>query len=655
TGVFAVQFKNVKAQTGPKIMNVDVNVTLNDISFRWNTDVSTTGVVKIGTSSGSYIYTLESSTSTSSHYVWTRDVDLEYETVYYYVIEATDLEGNTTTSEEYSITTSSQNLRFDKFEIYDIASDKVYVHSLTNKSAFPGVMIGTTQENLTAPENINGDIYSIGGAQTQKWIVSGLTPNTTYYIQATARRSGTMLGYYEEADSTESDILSFTTTGLAKVNSINPTQGPNGIEVTISGENFGASDFATKLVGIGCSPINYSNCFSADIISWSDSSIVIETNSHSSTGPVYVAKRWNVGTSDFDAFTVQGPEFRVVGSGSAATDTNTGPVGTTVNYLNEGFDCSFSTSIQDEDTIKVNSLFTDGSDTDSYLESVYNLYNDNWGRYPRCTEMQFHLDHSTPLDRLTNWLAEETIDEKYGCKYSTTLSDDNTVRVKSLFTLGSDNDEYLGEVYDAYYDNWGRYPRCTEMQFHLDHATPIKRLTSWLEENVPEATTTTEVDVPLTPSDITGTKIEFEDVGSTVGLKDETQSLSFKDTDEITFTGTTTPNSVVTLEIASEAAMVVTTRSNNEGYWVYTLPGPLETGNHTVKVAVTDTSGEAISESEAVSFKVTSSSSVTSTITDTLEEAGFTTTTWLIIGAAAVVIVILIFVIAKKKPVQPKE
>ena len=652
-GVFAVG-KKITAQTGPEITYINTILSQpNEIYVQWHTNITTTGLVEYGTTSGNYTDTLESNNSGTYHSITLSNLD--YETMYYYRIKAIDLQNNVTYSNEYSLATSSQNLCFESFTVIDKGPNKAYAIAMLNKPATGNLKYGTSPDDLNLPsENIIRAVYSFSGQQNHPYIITGLNPNTTYYIQATANREEFAHG---ENESIESDIISFTTTGIPSITSINPDQGVAGTEITISGSNFGSQPqyWFNGGVGIGCnpSPSAGSSCNTlADLISWSDSTIVVRTNDNSETGPVYVYKVYDIIGNYADFYSIQGPEFRVVGEGGqAAPNTNTVPPAQ--NYVTNAYGCNFSTSIQDDNTIKVNTLFTNGGTTDSYLEQVYNLYNSNWGRYPRCSEMQFHLDHSTPIDRLTSWLQQETIKEKYDCKYSTTLSDDSTVRVKSMFTLNSDTDKYLNDVYNAYYDNWGRYPRCDELQFHLDHSTPLSRLTSWLQENRPVATNT-NISIPTTSTEVTGTKIEFEDSGTKVELKDKTQKLAFEADKEITFTGKTTPHSVVTLEIASQEPMIVTTRSNDDGYWFYTLPGPLSVGDHTVKVSVTDAEGNKVSESDTINFSIIATAKAATT-TGIAETTGITPTTWIIIVVAAIIIIILVTLIAKKKSDSPEQ
>ncbi len=46
-----------------------------------------------------------------------------------------------------------------------------------------------------------------------------------------------------------------------------------------------------------------------------------------------------------------------------------------------------------------------------------------------------------------------------------------------VYTLNPSNTQ---KISDAYLQYWGRVPRCSELQFHVDHNTTILRLKSWL-------------------------------------------------------------------------------------------------------------------------------------------------------------------------------
>lgn len=81
------------------------------------------------------------------------------------------------------------------------------------------------------------------------------------------------------------------------------------------------------------------------------------------------------------------------------------------------------------------------------------------------------------------------------------------------------------------------------------------------------------------------------------------ETLAFQQTEPITFSGTTLPNATVTLEIRSNP-ITATTQSNSKGIWEYTLDQTLDAGEHTLKVAVADASGNASEQSDPLTFVV---------------------------------------------------
>ena len=262
-------------------------------------------------------------------------------------------------------------------------------------------------------------------------------------------------------------------------------------------------------------------------------------------------------------------------------------------YLSSFNSCALSTTIRNTTTLQIKTPFTKDSETDKYLQNVYDAYTKEWGRAPRCDELQFHLDHSTLLERLVEWLKGKVITERFGCNISTVFGGDSTILVKEPLTLGSDTNKYLEAVVNAYTSIWGRDPRCDELQFHLDHSTSLTRLQSWLEENKPGAKTEERNEIVFTETD------------GKVVLKDASQTLRFGESDIITFSGKTIPNVFVVLTISSEP-ILETILSDDKGSWSYTPPGPFEAGDHTIKIAVSDKDGKKISESEVISFKIVS-------------------------------------------------
>lgn len=629
----------VKAE-GAVISNISINkITENAFYVRWATNISTTGKVIYGTTTGIYTDTTQITNQGTEHSV--NITNLQYTTKYYFKIVATDLNGNETKSDELSYTTEEQNLVLKKAEVNDIGSTIASIDIVTNKSAHYSIVHGTASGSLTVTDYGELSYSGMGGTTNNTLFLKNLKPNTKYYFKVTATRSEF---YHGENESVTSEEKSFTTLGTPKINSIDPEKGPAETVVTINGENFGNGPadlrMRTHIVSVGCTYEKYAKDYCvAELISWSDTQIKFKTNTSSKTGLIYVSKQYEGTFGDFNYFTISGPTFTVLGGKPANVNATIA-----TNYVTSAYGCNFSTFVSDENTIKVSTLFIKESDTDKYLSQVYNLYQQSWGRVPRCSEMQFHLDHSTPIVRLTQWLENQAITNKYGCDYSTTLSNENTVIVKTLFTLDSNIDKYLNEVYNAYFENWGRYPRCSEMQFHLDHSTPIERLTKWLTENRPQVT-----NVNAAPTEVVTEKIEFKETDNKVILKDKTQKLKIEQDKQLTFTGTTIPNAFVTLTISSEPT-IATTVSNDKGEWLYALPGPLEIGNHTIKIAVSDKYGKKVSESELVKFSIVSGAKAVTPISIT-EFVKDNTTTWLVvIVVVALIVIVIVYFLARKKP-----
>lgn len=661
-GVGALITKNARAQDpDPPVITSTYTTTIKEGEFvttrvQWYTNEKANGKIEYGTASGNYTTTLDSErTEALDHAVTIQN--LSYSTKYYFKVTVTDLAGNKTLSTENSFTTPEKGLKIKSIEVFDVGPNNALVMVETNKYSYLSVNYGSVSGTLP---NVTGNVEaSHGGDLIHKVWFKDLKPNTTYYykIKAFIGQGAVPFPneYYEIPADKEVNFeeKSFATTGVPKITSIDPDKGPASTEVTIKGENFGKGPVQgttlsdrSHIVAVGCEPkgsLEGPTLCAADIISWSNSEIVVTTTSSAQTGKVSVKKEYYSSFQGLLMYSIEGPTFTALGGKPA----NVNAVPTTANYVTNAYGCDFSTSKSDENTIKVNTLFTKDSDTDKYLSQVYNLYQENWGRVPRCSEMQFHLDHSTPLDRLSEWLENQAITNKYGCDYSTTLSNENTVIVKTLFTLDSNIDKYLNQVYNAYFENWGRYPRCSEMQFHLDHSTPIDRLTKWLTENRPQVT-----NVNAAPTEVVTEKIEFKETDNKVVLKDETQKLKIEQDKQLTFTGTTIPNAFVTLTISSEPT-IATTVSNDKGEWLYALPGPLEIGNHTIKIAVSDKYGKKVSESEIVKFSIVSGAKAVTPISIT-EFVKDNSITWLVcIVVVALIVIVIVYFLARKKPQTP--
>jgi len=85
--------------------------------------------------------------------------------------------------------------------------------------------------------------------------------------------------------------------------------------------------------------------------------------------------------------------------------------------------------------------------------------------------------HSSAASTWKSPYAPFTDDLKAGnCTLVNTVAEKDSTHV---YTLNPDNTYNLNW---AYWERWRRNARCDELQFHVDHSTPISRLNSWLDE-----------------------------------------------------------------------------------------------------------------------------------------------------------------------------
>ena len=123
---------------------------------------------------------------------------------------------------------------------------------------------------------------------------------------------------------------------------------------------------------------------------------------------------------------------------------------------------------------------------------------------------------------------------------------------------------------------------------------------------------------------------------------------------KLAFHGKALPNSFATLYIYS-IPILVTVKTDSDGYWNYTLDKELEDGKHQVFVAITDVKGQVVSKSSPVPFvKVASAVTVEQASAATLEEQptpGFAESNYfygIAFGIALVIILVLVFIGVKR-------
>jgi hypothetical protein len=90
--------------TPPNITNVTaIDITTNSATITWDTDELSDSVVKYGTESGAYTLQEHNASNVMSHSI--KLTELVADTIYYFVVNSTDLAGNSNESTEYNLIT----------------------------------------------------------------------------------------------------------------------------------------------------------------------------------------------------------------------------------------------------------------------------------------------------------------------------------------------------------------------------------------------------------------------------------------------------------------------------------------------------------------------------------------------------------------------
>ncbi|MFH0853859.1 MAG: IPT/TIG domain-containing protein [bacterium] len=458
-----------------------------------------------------------------------------------------------------------------------------------------------------------------------------------------------------------------------EITSISPTSGAPGTTVTITGTGFeddcGSGHWCVESVGFNEEAAQW-----GDILSWSDTEIIamVPDNDVAGVDNIIVGYYHLVNPLEEDSYytqyTITGPEFTVLPSPVATPpvevpDLNTeckaitsdddriisairptsGMVGDTVTITGLGFEtdcgsghaCNFGvgftgdagvtnllrTNLVSWDNDRVVIKVPQGAQSGAISVSMYCDSNsiDEGG-----TIIQYDL--AGP-----EFTVLPPVAQAYGCSYSTTVRNTSTVQVLNTFSTGSVTDLYLNEVYNAYQTAWERVPRCDELQFHLDHSTPLERLKTWLGEveqarleNLPEA-----------PSIVAATGTETDKITVSEG-----DPLVFKPKEDVVFSGTTIADGLVTLYFSSEE-FTDTVTADSEGAWTYTLKKNLGDGVHVLQTTVTDDEGEVSVKSSPLAFRVepveTSANSTGTADADDGKDTNNILTYWLL-GIAAVLL-----------------
>ena len=100
--------------------------------------------------------------------------------------------------------------------------------------------------------------------------------------------------------------------------------------------------------------------------------------------------------------------------------------------------------------------------------------------------------------------------------------------------------------------------------------------------------------------------LNVSDSISVSNLENVTTKVDSKDKQTLKITGKTTPNSIVIIYVYSDP-LVITTKSDSEGNWQYSVEDPLEPGKHEV-YAIVDTGDGVYKRSDPMSFLISTAS-----------------------------------------------
>lgn len=109
---------------------------------------------------------------------------------------------------------------------------------------------------------------------------------------------------------------------------------------------------------------------------------------------------------------------------------------------------------------------------------------------------------------------------------------------------------------------------------------------------------------PVDPAKVSD--LESSDIVSVSNLENVTIKVDSKDKQTLKITGKTTPNSTVILYVYSDP-LVITTKSDGDGNWQYTIEDPLEPGKHEV-YAIVDNGDGVYKRSDPMSFLISTAS-----------------------------------------------
>ena len=178
-----LNFQLIKDNLPPVISNINItSITTNSATISWDTDEPATSLVKYGTTSGSYPYTKEDTSYTTSHSISL--TDLSASTTYYFVVNSTDKANNSAQSSEYSFKTKEPDTIppvISNITVSAITGSAATITWKTDEPATSQIEYGlTTSYGSSTPLDT-----SLVTEHTQT--ITSLESNTTYHFRVKSK------------------------------------------------------------------------------------------------------------------------------------------------------------------------------------------------------------------------------------------------------------------------------------------------------------------------------------------------------------------------------------------------------------------------------------------------------------------------------------
>ncbi|MDD4985730.1 MAG: IPT/TIG domain-containing protein, partial [Dehalococcoidales bacterium] len=297
-------------------MGTPDDITSSSITWHWTDNSTTETQFVLHDSENNVIDTIPSTTTaeTGTVYDYIYNTGVTPNTSYTFHVHADDGTALSDPSNSATAVTLANTPGQPTLSSATTTGMNIVIDSVDNPSGTQFAIHETTTD--TYVQQSDGSLDASADWQTYtNWggllgiDVTGLTPNTSYTFEVKARNSeNTETGYGD------SDTLSTLALPDPTITGMNPTSGPIGILVTLTGTNFQASQ--------GTSTITL-NGTSATPSSWSDTQIVVPVPAGATTGVWTVTVTGANNPAISDTFTVTATSDCPGGSGDVVVSSNT--------------------------------------------------------------------------------------------------------------------------------------------------------------------------------------------------------------------------------------------------------------------------------------------------------------------------------------------